>query len=442
MFKNYFIVARRNLMRYKSFSLINIAGLAVGMACCILILQYIRYELSYDRQHTKANHIYRVLRETQQTDGQSNFTWGVSGPLASAMQEEIPEVEQVVRKWHHSIGIKYGDRHLKATFALVDATFFKIFDFPMVSNADPISTLKQPGRILLTERNVKRFFGNEDPIGKTISIHGSLSEGDYVIAGVLKDYDSNTTMGFDFITTHLPNVRYVNELWDEWIPGSWRMTQVYALLHKGANVKEVEAKLAHIMSRDLGPKVTQTDRYRLQSLPRTRLYSGADFGMRSDQSIEQIYMLGTVAALVIVIACINFVNLSTARASKRTQEVGTRKVFGAHRSQLMRQFMIEAILIALLSAGFAIQLAQLMLPSFNALLQLNLNLGLDLLPYLIGLAIIVGILAGSYPALYLSRFQPAQALNGGTGPKKAEFLRRGLVVLQFTVSIILIVGVW
>ena len=440
MLRNYLIVAWRNLLRQKLYSLINILGLAVGMACCILILQFVRYELASERQHTKADRIYQVLRETQRTDGKSDFTACLSGPLGPTMEEEIPEVERAARFWRFDVALRYDERHLETSLAIVDPAFFDVFDFPMVGGGDPVEALRQPASILLTRRHVERIFGDEDPIGKTVSIHSSLTVGDYIVAGVLEDFGPNTSIGFHFITTNLPTDLFYTTLWTDWLNSSWRMTQILAVLRSDADVGAVETKLHRLMEKYLGPETSQTERYRLQALTRIRHYSHIDFGIPSWRSIEQIYMLMAIAGLVVLIACVNFINLSTARSVRRSREVGIRKVFGGHRGQLIRQFVSEAIMMALLGGVIALGFAELMLPSFNNLIGLQLTLGFEIVPWVIGLSIVVGLLAGCYPAFYLSGFQPVGALRGGTGSVRKDLLRKGLVVFQFAVSILLIMG--
>lgn len=439
MFRNYLTVALRNFARAKAYSIINILGLAVGMACCILIMQYIRYELAVDQHHTQGNQIYRVLREVKRTDGQSDFHTKLSGPLGTTMEAEIPEVEKTARHWGHSVEMKYKEQHVRIAFSLVDPTFFELFEFQMIGDAHPQTALEHPKTILITERGVKRFFGSEDPIGKTVSALNGLATEDYVVAGIIKDYTYGT-FDFEFITTHMPTVRFAKEIWEGWLPGTWRMTEVFTLLHKDADIQEIESKLVPILEQKLGPEVSRTDRYRLQAFSRIHLYSETEFGIPTERTITQVYILGAVAGLVILIACVNFINLSTARSMGRAREVGTRKVFGAQRTQLIRQFMIESILITFLSGGLAFLLAHLALPSFNSFVRLELSLGFDFLPYLVGLSVIVGIFAGSYPAVYLSGVQPISILKGGQRSTKVGYLRRALVIFQFAVSILLIVG--
>ena len=442
MIRNYLTVAIRNLLRQKAYSLINVLGLAIGIACCILILQYVRHELAYDWHSSLAERTYRVLRETRRTDGSSSFDEGLSGPLSLAMEEEIPEVERVARRWGHGgVTFRRGDTRLQGGIVVVDPAFFEIFDLALDGGGDPERVLRQPGTILVRKDRMQKYFGDEDPVGQTISVHDAIARGTYVVAGILEGVPPNTTVHYDdFITTHHPNEAYPKELWFRWLPGTWRMTSIYVVLQEEASVREVERKLATIMERHLGPEVARVDRYRLQKLTRTRLYSAADFGITSERRIDDLYALITTAALVILVACVNFVNLSTARAARRSREIGIRKATGARRGQLIRQFLGEALLTSGLAGVLALLGSWLMLPAFSSFLGTKLTLEADILLWTIGLALLVGGLAGIYPALFLSGFEPASSLKGSEAAAGRGWLRRTLVVLQFAISILLIIG--
>jgi putative ABC transport system permease protein len=442
MLKNYIIVAVRNLTRQKAYSLINILGLAVGMACCILILQYVRFEFAFDTHSSLADQTYHVLRETRRTDGQSTYSSGVSGPLSLAMKEEIPEVRDAVRQWGHGgVTFRSGEKRLQGAIAVVDSSFFGVFDMTVDHGQNPLGALSQPGTILIRRRSVEKFFGDEDPVGKTISVSDVICEGTFIVAGVLDALPTNTTIHYaDFVTTHYPDVNYPRQHWDRWLPGTWRMTRIFAVLEEGASVQAVEAKLDGLMHSYLGPEVAEVDRYRLQHLPRTRLFSTADFGLPSPRRIEHIYTLVTVACLVIVVACVNFVNLSTARASRRAKEIGLRKTSGARRSQVARQFLAESCLTAGLGMLMALVFAQLMQPALSSFLGFDLQIGPDVLLYAIALALIIGLAAGTYPAVVLSGFDPVVVLKGAQMGTGSGWLRQGLTVVQFSISILLIVG--
>lgn len=438
MFKNYLTIAIRHLLRHKGYSLINILGLAIGMACCILIVQYVRFELSFDRYHEHADRIYHVFRGERQADGSVQYRAGVSGALGPEIAATLPDVEVTTRALLRGASVRTGDKLLDAGFSLVEPAYFHIFHLPMVDGSDPLVALNQPGTVLITQGHVERFFGDEDPVGKRVRISDSLAEGDYIIAGVLEDYPDNTSLGYGFVTIHKPS-GFARTLWEDWLPGTWRNVQIFIRLREGVAPQVIESQLQRIMDHHL-PELADVGEYRLQALTRKRLYGGQDFGFASGHSIDQIYALVSVAAIVVLIACVNFVNLSTAQAGRRAREVGIRKVVGSARGQLIRQFIIESILIALLAGVLAFTLAWLALPSCNDLLQLKLSIDPGLLFWGLGIVILTGLLAGAYPALFLSGFQPVAVLKGGRGPAQAVFLRRGLVVFQFALSTVLLVG--
>lgn len=439
MIKNYLIIAFRNLVRHKVYAGISVLGLAVGMACCILIMLFIRHEMSYDGQHKDVDQTYRVLRETRQADGSAKInTTGTSGALAAALKENFSEVRQAVRRFDHWVNIRYQDQIDHRLFYIVDPEFLDIFNFPLVEG-DARTALRAPSGILISQQMAKRFFKEDDPIGKTITIKANGMEGDYQIAGVLKNMPSNSSMRFHFLTIHMPQ-RFYRHQWENWLPGSWRMTETFVVLPKGADYKALEKKASELIVRHMGDEVGARNKYYFQPLPRMHLYGGVDYGMRHERDIQYIYQLAAIAFLVLCIACINYMNIATASANNRTREIGMRKVVGAQRHQLIGQFLGETVLLAFISLGMAVCLAYLVLPNFNTLMGRRLVLGVDMLPELMGLSLFVGILAGSYPAFVLSAFRPVEVLKGtqklgSTG----IWLRKGLVGFQFVISIVLMI---
>ena len=438
MIRHYFTIAVRNLIRHKGHSLINILGLAIGMVCCILIVQYVRFELSFDRYHEHADRIYHVFRGERQADGFVRYSAAVSGALGPEIAATLPDVEVTTRALLRGASVRTDDKLLDASFSLVEPNYFRIFRLPMVDGSDPLAALDQPGTVLITQGQVERFFGAEDPVGKRVYIYDSLVEGDFIIAGVLEDYPANSTFTYGFVTIHQPSI-FARTLWEDWLPGTWRNVQIFMRLREGVAPQVIESHLQQMMDRHLA-ELADVGEYRLQALTRKHLYGGQDFGFASGHSIDQIYVLVSVAAIVMLIACVNFVNLSTAQAGRRAREVGIRKTVGSGRGQLVRQFILESILTALLAGVLAFTLAWLALPICNDLLQLKLSIDPGLLFWGLGIVILTGLLAGTYPALFLSGFQPVVVLKGGRGPARAEFLRRGLVVFQFTLSTVLLVG--
>ena len=436
MIRNYVVVAVRGLSRDIGYTALNVLGLAVGMACCLLVAAFVQFETSSDAQHTRGDRIYRVLRETRNADGVARYSDGTSGPLAAAMQAEIPEVELAARMWKHWISVKSEDSHLYRSVVVVDPAFFEIFDFRLVSGS--VSALRDPGAIFLTEGNARAFFGTGDPTGQALHIQGDQGEGDYIVAGVIEEPAHSTTVWFDLITAHHP-AGFYRPQWEDWLPGRWRSTTNYVLLREGADPVRAESKVRPMLARHFGPELARTDTYHLQSLLRTRLYSEADFGIRGERGIRQVCTYAITAALVLLIACINFVNLSTARSSRRAREVGVRKVSGAHRRQLITQFLGESVLLSLLSFGVAVVLASLGRDTFGELVGIGLGRAWNLVPPAIVAAAAVGVLAGIYPALLLTRAEPVAVLKGIGAPSRGARLRRCLVVFQFAAAMLFVI---
>ena len=444
MFKNYLTVAIRNLLRHRAYSLINILGLAVGMACCVLILLYVQDELSYDRHHENGDRIYRVLREQHVGSGSSPPSTGISGAMAPALLNDFPEVEQAIRVMNSGAFVRYEDKIFEQTICISEAPILDMFTFPLVEG-DPKTALRDPSSILITQEMAGRFFGSENPIGKVITSDDRYVGGSYKITGILKDIPENSTFRFDFLTATVPQ-RYIGGVWDQWRGGSgWRPFMAYVLLREGYAHRDLEAKLPGFMERYMGEEVRANNTYHLQQYTRIYLYSRADYGIPFYGDIENVYIFSTVAFFILLIACINFMNLATARSANRAQEVGMRKVVGAYRTQLIGQFLGESVLLSFIALLLALCLVELVLPEFNSLVYKNLSLTAGghtgLLLGLPGIAVFVGFLAGSYPALFLSAFHPVEVLKGkmriGT---TSAWLRKGLVVFQFSISALLIIG--
>ncbi|MBT4497588.1 MAG: FtsX-like permease family protein [Gemmatimonadetes bacterium] len=442
-------VTLRNLLRHRAYTAINIAGLSVSMACCILLLLFVRDELSYDRHHEKLGQIHRILRETR-AEGQDPFVEiGTSGSLAAALEKDFPEVQTGVRFltfWGH---LRYGDKGFTNLLSFVDPKIFEVFDIRLI-RGDRATALSEPLTAFLSEKMVDKHFGDRDPIGEVITLEHDFFTAPFVVKGVFADIPS--TASFRFNCLMVPPTQFTPPCWTGWMPGAWRPVQTYVVLPQGYDPEELERKLPNFMAHYMGDEVAGDNTYHVQPLSRVHLYSMPDYGIGGNihigvdepGDIDQVFLFGGIAFLVLLIACINFVNLATARAMLRTREVGIRKAVGAQRGQLARQFLGESALLVVLSCALAIGLVELALPEFNGLVFKQLVLdGRELLflsPYLLALMLIVGLLAGGYPALYLSGLKPVDVLKGRWRASALDaWLRKGLVVSQFAVSTLLLV---
>ena len=445
MVKNYFMVAIRNLLRYKVYSLINVLGLAVGMACCVLILLFVQHELRYDTFHEQSDRIYRVVRETRGVSGAGSFHPGTSGLLAGALVQDLPEVEKATRVMiNGNIWVRYGDDGFSQTFCVADPEMLEMFDFPLIKG-NVETALQNRFSVLVTEETAQKYFGEEDPVGKVITAEGRYHGGDYTITGVLKNVPEYSSLQFDFLSATV-HQEIPLTAWEQWQPNtSWRPVRTYVLLRASATGDGVPSKLSDLMTKYMGEEVSRLNTYALQPLTRMHLYSEVDYGFPGGGDITRVIIFASIAFFILMIACINFMNLSTARSVNRAREVGLRKVVGASKGQLVRQFLGEAVLLSCLALVLTLGLVELALPYLNDVTGYALTLGVAesgvLWMGLLGIGVFVGLLAGCYPAFFLSSFLPVQVLKGQvkTG-KKGVGLRKGLVVFQFAISVVLIVG--
>jgi len=448
MLKNYLKIALRNLGRHKGYTFINVAGLAVGLASFLLILLYVQDELRFDRFHEKADRIFRVVESRTSPDQGDRYYVYLMGPLAPTLVNELPEVTDAVRmvsRW--SAGRRtasYGEnRFYEGDYLFVEPSFFEVFDFALV-RGDPQTALTDPLTVVLTEASARKYFGEEDPFGKILSVE---QYGDLQVTGILHDPPANSHLHFSMLISFATLEATGNEGWASWIE-NWRSTSfmTYLALADGASPEAVEAKMVPLLKRYREEDQLTRVPY-LQPLPDIHFHSGhIEFDENQGKGdVAYLYIFSAIALFVLLIACINYMNLATARSLRRAREVGLRKVVGAHRAQLARQFLSESILTTVIALGLALGLVWLALPAFNTLAAKDLTFGLlaegPLLLGLIALILAVGVIAGSYPALFLSKFRPAQVLmGGGDAHTGAARLRRTLVVTQFALSIIMIVA--
>ncbi|MEJ8803175.1 ABC transporter permease [Pontibacter sp. H249] len=433
MLKNYLKMAYRNLMRHKLFSLINILGLALGMTCSILILLWVQDELSYDRFHENIDELHIVYR-TEIYPGADNLTIAAqTGPLASALEEQLPEVEQAVRvSFTEEELFSYGDKSIKVTGQYVDPEFFKVFTFPL-AYGDAAQVLQNPKSIVISDSIALKIFGATDVLGKVIKLNNSES---YKVTGIMQKVPKNSSLQFDFV---MPFERY--ELKNQWLK-NWGSNGILTFVQAkaGADVNALNGKIKHFLYK----QSESTDELFLHAYSNQRLYSDFRKGKTESGLIIYVRLFSVVAVFILLIACINFMNLATARSVKRAKEVGVRKVIGADKSMLVGQFMLESVLIALLALFVAMNLTGLLLPAFNNLTEKAVQFDLSdptLVVMLLGVALFTGIVSGSYPAFFLSSFDPAVVLKGAVKLNyKAAYLRKGLVVFQFILSGLLIVS--
>jgi len=447
MLRNYVTIALRSLRKQAAYSLINVFGLAIGLACCLLLLFYVRDELSADRFHEDADRIYRVV-ETHSLPGEGEVRFASSpGPVGPALEDGFPEVEETVRVFSlFRPSIYQGEQGFyEAEYLVTEPGFFSIFDFEVL-RGDAERALEEPGLVVLTESAVRKYFGTEDPVGQTLEVSAF---GEMSVAAVLRDPPRNSHLDFSMLFS----VATTKSAFTGWEPyeENWqnpnRPFTTYIKLREGASAADVEARLPELYAPYYDGQNPPPAATRLQ--PLADVYFGSDgyvasFSMRHGQQ-SYLYIFGIIAVFIVVIACINYMNLATARSMRRAREVGLRKTVGAYRSQLAAQFLTEAVLTVALATGIALLLAHVAMPAFNGLAGKNLGLHMlgntPTLVALLGLVVVVGVVAGSYPALFLARARPAHVLKGGMhGGRGTSMLRRGLVVAQFTLSIGMIIG--
>jgi putative ABC transport system permease protein len=441
MFKNNLIIAWRNIKRSKVYSALNVLGLAVGMAVFILIMLFVRYELSYDRYHANARNIYRVINESPGVYYLGSNLWATTpAPLAPAMVRDIPEVIGATRiKVSNDALISIGDKHFsEKQFFWADSQTFEIFSFPFV-RVDRSTVLKDPFSVLLSERAARRFFGDTDPIGRTIecTVYNVTSE--FRVDGVFRDIPANSLFVMDIVAPFDTEAEIQRRDLTQW-DNSYLYT--YVLLREGTDLRVLEGKFPAFIKKYAVN--THRNRYSLQALSRIHLNAQVNAEISPTGDVRFAFLFASIAVLVLVIACINYMNLAAARSLKRAKEVGLRKVVGAGRAQLVRQFIGDSVTLTSLALVLAIGLVLVVLPSFRAFVERDITFNPfrdpALMPTLVLLAAVVGIVAGSYPAFFVSSFQPVAALKGaGTSRTKGRGLRNALIVFQFVASIALII---
>ncbi len=446
MFKNYLKIALRNLLRHKGYSLINMSGLGVGIACCLLITLYVRHELSYDRFHEKADRIFRVIAETGR-DGQMEFeSANTSFPIGPALANVFPEVEEAVRfRQAYQAVVTHGDEHFaEARFYFVDPAVFKVFSFAFETPMLGATALAQPNTVVLARSTARKYFGDEDAIGKTLFYQGSGGARQLTVTGVLRDLPGNSHFDFEFLASMLS--LDTAELSWTWFTSLW----TYVLLPENYPPEQLIAKFPAFVERHLPAKDKidpgETMIMGLEPLTDIHLHSRLDKQMKPNSDIKYVRLFAIIGLFVLVIACINFMNLATAASLQRAKEVGMRKTLGAQRANLIRQFLGESFLFTGIAMVLGLVAVEAALPALNAFMGKTIALrffndGFIWLALLV-LATFVGFVSGSYPAFVLSGFKPVAVLKSGraTPGGWSAGVRKTLVVFQFAVTIVLIIG--
>jgi predicted permease len=438
MFKNYLKIAFRNIIRHKAYSAINISGLTIGMASSILILLWVRNELSYDRFHKNADQLYRITVDA------SGYKAAVNpAGMPAGLQAEIPQIKKTVRLSHLSSNIFESGQNKfeeKKVF-YVDPTFLEVFTFPLVKG-DPKTALQRIDGVLLTERMAKKYFGDQEALGRTLK---KDNDNMVTVTGILADVPANSHLQFDFILPIAANVGNAEDL----KTNTWKNFNFYSYVQLDNSFTPSTASLARLndqidkIYRQHVPEGIKA-KFQLQPLTSIHLHSNLQIDLPGHGNVQYVNIFFIVAIVILIVACINFMNLATARSARRAREVGLRKVVGAMKSQLIWQFLGESLLISFFALLLAVALVWLVLPIFNTLAQKELTLRFvdtRLLLSLLGIALATGLISGSYPALFLSGFQPVKVLKGHLKARGANLLfRNGLVIVQFVVSIVLLIG--
>ena len=438
MIRNYCKTARRNLTKNKAHSFINIAGLTVGLTCCLLIALYIQHELSFDKFEEKGNRIARVIMQYN-FDGSSESNEGnyTSVRVAAVFPKTFPEVESAIKMTEYNRVVRYDEKMFdEKNFMYADSNFFDIFSFRLLSG-NIHDALSAPYDVILTESTAKKYFGNSDPVNKTLRVGNDSNL--YRVTGVMQDCPSNSQIQFDLLASFSSlgiTADYADTYWDA-------NYTTYLLLRNKNAIGQLQAKLPAFMKKEMEGKGA-TVNFRLEPFNKIHLYSPYN-SFVPNNSITYIYILAAVALLILIIACFTYVNLSTARSLERAREVGVRKVIGALKNQLFWQFINESVLLSLIAVLLSLFLSALLLPSFNSLSDQHLRAqALFSLPFILfslSVAIIISFLAGIYPALILTKFQPVKVLKGAfKNTASGQVLRRSLIVFQFAISVFLIVS--
>jgi putative ABC transport system permease protein len=430
MLYNYLKIALRNLKKQKITTGINIIGFAIGMACCMLILFFVQYELSYDKFHKKTDRIFRVLFEYNDPDKKlHNVSEETPMPLGPTVKREFPEVLDNARIMLQRATVEYNDKQfIGEDIAFADSSLFDIFSFTFIKG-DPISAFMEPLSVVLNEETAGKYFTNEDPIGKTIKI----SNRDFKVTAIVKKYPDNSSLQFGLV---LPIKQYkaYTRFSEDWA-NPWNYT--FILLNNETDPVQLEKKFTQNLKKyhneDDAPKTT----YRIQPLNRVHLYSKSDFGIDADGDYRLVIIYAAVAIFILLIACINFINITIGQSANRFREISLRKIMGAKKMQVIRQFWGEVVLLCLFSVMVSFILVELLLPEFNLLIGKNIKFEYDAVTFsgIFGIVMVTCFIAAVFPSIIISRFQPTEILKGKIRIGGGNKFTRTLIIIQFSLSI-------
>lgn len=439
LFWNYLKVAIRRIKREKGYTFVNVAGLAIGIACTVLISLWVQHQRSFDRFHENGERICRVYYTNEAFEGHAIY---LPGPLTEYLKDNFPEITDATNYKHWKRKVAVGDKSYLSTGSYVDPSFFAIFTFPF-AKGNPQTALNNPLSIVITEDLAGKLFGDDDALGKTVSYYVFSQKMDLEVTGVIQNVPRNSHLQFDFLIPY--------EIGYDWMK-TWNNNSgwIYVKLNQNTSYQDVSEKISGVLKIH---RPEREDILHLQPLNRIHLYSPGGVGQ-----IMYVYIFSVMALIVLLIACVNFMNLSTARSEKRFKEIGIKKVVGSSRAQLIRQFLTESIVMAFAALIISVLLVQIILPSINAMLgiQLKMMFTMTFVLILVSIAMFTGIIAGSYPAFYLSAIQPIGMIKGHFSPgaifkrsakgktaagTKGASLRKILVVAQFALSIFFVISV-
>jgi len=444
MLKNLFLTGLRNLWKQKLYTLINLLGLATGIACFVLIGLYVRYQRGFDRFVPHHERVYRVVGEIE-AEGQGEHSSSMVFGLGPTLHGDHPELIEAQCRWFDFQDpqhvLKVGDSlstnklFTESGLYLVDSTVFEIFNYPL-RVGDPKTALAKPGSIVLSQELAKKYFGDADPMGKMMKWDGSM---DVQVTGILGEIPRNSHIRFEGLVSFGTILQFWQNIErNNWV---WNPCWTYVRLNEGVTKAEVDRVFPAFIQKYYPDFLKDQVGHELQPLVDIHLTSKLDFEMQQNGDVGSVNILWVIGFFIIVLAGVNFMNLATARSAYRAREVGVRKAAGATRGQLIGQFLLESVLMSLLAALIALVLIHLLMPAFNALTGETIPVPSGLMSGVLGIAVLVGLLSGMYPVFFLSSFQPAVVLKGNSGgTSRGQLLRKGLVVVQFAIALVLIIG--